>query len=389
MPGRVHAAFGSIDIRYARSLPPDTGLSPVWHGTGWKGEHKDAQVVIWSTENAGDFTVSADPLYNRQGDTIDPSAIRIYPVGYVLTDAFLSGCGTRNKDTIPAHLVPDILFQNRRFNLPAHSSHPVWLEINIPHTAKARLYQGSVSIRTPEDSMRLPFTLRIQDIELPQPNNWHYHLDLWQNPFAIARYHQVTLWSQKHWDLIRKYLTLLANAGQKCITTSIIWQPWSAQTYDPFQSMITWIHNSNGQWDYDYSVFDHYVSVAMKCGITEQINCYTMVPWGNHFRYMDEDSSKFVTATLKPGIPAYETYWRPFLYDFREHLKEMGWLDKTCIALDERGEKDTKNLIRFIKKIAPEFKLALAGHCFKEIAPDIYDFSYNYHFLNNKFISRT
>jgi len=285
---------------------------------------------------------------------------------------------------MPSRLVPDILFQNRRFNIPAHSSRPVWLDITIPHTTKAGLYQGSLSIRTPEDSLRLPFTVRVQNMELPGPTDWHYHLDLWQNPFAIARYHQVPLWSQKHWALIRKYLTLLADAGQKCITTSIIWQPWGAQTYDPFESMITWIHNSSGKWEYDYSVFDHYVEVATECGITDQINCYTMVPWGNHLRYMDEDSSKFVTVVIKPGTPEYEKYWRPFLYDFREHLKERGWLDKTCIALDERGKEDTKNLISFLKQTTPGLKLALAGHYFKEITPDIHDFSYNFHFLNNK-----
>ncbi len=384
VPGRIHAAFGSINIRYRKSRPPEDGLSLRWEGTGWRGERVHTQVVLWSTENTDSLKVTASKLRDGHGNTIGTSSLSLHPLGYVLSDTVFTRCMRRSQDTMPARLSPEILYHNRPFILRARSVRPVWLTVDIPRDITPGLYRGSVIIRSPEDSVYLPYTIRVQALELPPPSGWQFHLDLWQNPYAIARYHQVPLWSEEHWQLIRKYLKLLAQAGQKCITTSITYKPWGGQTYDPFGSMVTWLHSSNGRWDYDYSVFDQYVQTAMEEGITAQINCYTMVPWGNRFRYFEEDSSGYVTVQCRPGSAAYEALWRPFLNDFREHLRERGWLDKTVIALDERGHEDTRNLIRFLQQTAPEFKLALAGRYFGDITPDIYDFSYNYNFLNKE-----
>ena len=186
---------------------------------------------------------------------------------------------------------------------------------------------------------------------------------------------------------MRPLLTMLSQAGQKCITTSIVDKPWGGQTYDPFQSMITWIKNSDGRWEFDYHIFDLYVSFAMDCGIREQINCYSMVPWGNKIMYMDEDSSKFVTIEVIPGTKEYEDFWRPFLYNFRAHLMEMGWLDNTTIALDERGLAEMIEMFRFLNQTAPELKITMAGNFFNEVNDKIHDFSYNWRSINTNSIN--
>ena len=96
-------------------------------------------------------------------------------------------------------------------------------------------------------------------------------------------------------------LTMLAQAGHKCITTTLIEETWNHQTYDDFGSMIKWTKRTDGTWTYDYSHFDTYVALAMECGITRQIHCYSMVPVGNRISWFDENSAKAVTAELLPG----------------------------------------------------------------------------------------
>jgi len=73
----------------------------------------------------------------------------------------------------------------------------------------------------------------------------------------------------------------------------------------------------------------------------------------------------------------------PILYGFRAHLREMGWLDKVTIALDERGLEEMRELFMFLKQTAPEFKVTMAGHFFEEINSEIYDFSYNWRSVND------
>lgn len=372
-PG-LHGSFASVDERHQRDLPPEIKPVNIWNGTGWKGERIHTQVLIWSPSDQSAVHWDFSEFQNQSGNIMPSSAFQIRAVRYVLTDEFLTGCGYRDADTIQAHLVGDALEPVSNLDLPERSTRPLWITIDIPNDIEAGMYKGNLNIISETDSsLAFEMGIKVQDMTLPDPSGWSFHLDLWQNPFAVARYHDVPLWSQEHWELLRPLLTLLANAGQKCITTSIINKPWGGQTYDPFNSMIGWIHNSSGKWDFDYSVFDQYVQFAINCGITEQINCYSMVPWGNQVNYFDEDSSGYITVKVIPGTEEYENLWRPFLYDFRAHLAEMGWLNKTTIAMDERGLEDMKKMISLIKEATPEIKITLAGEYHPEIKFDVYD----------------
>ncbi len=379
VPAGLQGSFGTTNVRYARNSPPDVEIKHDLELTAWKGEVVSVQVLLWSSENIEKVKPSVEAFTDEQGKDIGTESVQVLPVRYLLTDEFSSGCGYRSSDTIPSHLVADILDTVSVFNIPARSTRPLWITLSTPRDIGAGNYSCTILLESASDNpLQFNLLLKVENWTLPSPSEWSFHLDLWQNPFAVARYHDVELWSQEHLNLLEPLLTMLAAAGQKCITTSIVEKPWGGQTHDPFESMITWIRNSGGRWEFDYHLFDLYVSLAMKCGITHQINCYSMVPWGNRFTYMDEDSSIFITVEAEPGTEEYEALWKPFLYDFRAHLMEMGWLDKITFALDERNLEEMKNMFNFLHQTVPEFKVAMAGHYFEEVNPDIYDFSYNW-----------
>ncbi|MGF1584283.1 MAG: glycoside hydrolase domain-containing protein [Bacteroidales bacterium] len=372
-PG-FHVAFGSIDNRYDYHYPPASTGNHSWNGSGWRGERINLQLKLWSREPVQNISVSASTLRAGNRERIDKSNIKIHPLRFVLTDEFLGGCGWRDHDTIPAHLASDMFEYNQKFNIDENTLRPVWITVDVPENTSAGLYTGNITVsyRGGPD-IELPVNLMINDLVLTPPAEWSYHLDLWQNPFAIARYYNVEPWSEEHWELIPPYLKMLADAGQKCITASILHRPWGGQTYDQFESMIEWVHLGNGQWGYDYSVFDRWVETAMTAGITKQINCYSMVPWGNQVSYFDHDSSDYVTVMLKPGSDQYIEIWSPFLINFRDHLREKGWLDRTLIAMDERGPEEMAGMIGLLQEVTPELKIALAGNYHEEIDDHIYD----------------
>jgi len=205
---------------------------------------------------------------------------------------------------------------------------------------------------------------------------------LWQNPYAVARFHQVPLWSEAHFDAIRPVMKKLADAGQKVITTSIMHKPWNGQVEDPFESMILKTKKIDGTWSYDYTVFDKWVEFMMSVGIDRQINCYTLVPWALKYDYIDQATSRMQFIEAKPGEAAYEDYWGTFLKDFASHLRKKGWFERTTIAMDERQIDAMKEAIKVIRKADPDFKITLAGNFYAEIEPEIYDyclaFSHNF-----------
>ncbi|MBS0010718.1 MAG: DUF4091 domain-containing protein [Bacteroidales bacterium] len=377
----LKAGFGSADTRYPRSKPPQGEISEKISLTGWRGEKIHCQMLFWSSTNEG--TVELKMVDNENNSPFSENGIIISAVRYVLADEFLKGCGYRDKDTISAHLMPDMLDTTNIFKLPGMHTRPVWISIKIPVEAQAGTYELRLEACAGHDTLKNTISLEVQDKILPPPNNWSFHLDLWQNPFAVARYHNVQLWSREHTDLLKDLLQMLASAGQKCITATITPEPWGGQTYDPFESMITWLKNSDGFWEYDYSVFDQYVQLAMDCGIDEQINCYSMVPWANKYSWFDQDSGRYITREILPGSEEYKNTWRSFLNDFRAHLMEMGWFDKVTIALDERGVQEMKDMFAFLEESAPDFKVSMAGHYFSDINKKIYDFSYNWRHIQD------
>ncbi len=375
-PG-IHSGFGSIDIAYSRSIPPKGQIAESINLRGWKGERVARKLLVWSTGKGEPISIKISGFKNDQ-DEIGRENTSISVIKYVLTDEFSKGCGPRSKDTIPSHIRPDLLSNTSDFEISPQENRPVWIVVNIPRNAASGIYKGSISIKSLQGIIKHPVTLEVQNKVLPPPSEWSFHLDLWQNPFAVARYYSVKLWSQKHLDLLRPLLKKLANAGQKCITTTIVDRPWDGGTFDPFGTMINWVRKKDGTWKYDYTVFDQYVTLAMECGIKEQINCYSMVPITNKFSWYDEKTSKTIVMEAIPGTEEYENLWRGFLINFRAHLKEKGWLDITTLALDERESEEMKNMFSFLKKTAPEFKISMAGFYYKNITSSIYDFSSNW-----------
>ncbi|HTM99534.1 MAG TPA: DUF4091 domain-containing protein, partial [Pedobacter sp.] len=200
---------------------------------------------------------------------------------------------------------------------------------------------------------------------------WAYDLDLWQHPASIARVHNVPLWSNKHFALMKEYYRMLADAGQKTITTSIVDEPWGHQTYDDYPSLVKWTKKKDGTWTFDYSLFDKYVSFVMDCGIDQRINCYSMVPWKIAFTYYNESAQKDVTFTDAIGTPTYDAFWKTMLTDFTKHLKQKGWFGKTYIAMDERPMKAMQSVIKLLKSVDKDWKIALAGDYHPEIEADV------------------
>ncbi|NLZ95891.1 MAG: hypothetical protein GX921_08720, partial [Bacteroidales bacterium] len=132
---------------------------------------------------------------------------------------------------------------------------------------------------------------------------------------------------------------------------------------------------SDGNWEYDYTVFDNWVEFMMGLGITKQINCYSMVPWGNIFFYFDEATNEELKISAAPGTKEYAELWKPFLTDFTEHLKSKGWENQTLIAMDERSPAEMKAMLSLLNESAPSLGVALADNhkSYKEYPDQLVD----------------
>lgn len=375
LSAQVSAKWGNTDTRYPLDVADATRTTAVSNATAWKGERVNLQLVVANKgKESADRSVEYKFSELKNGKSVIPATNVVGGfVEPVITDKF-TGCGKHEVDAYGEVHIADRITGVNPTVMKSGAQRGLWLTVQVPQDAKPGTYKGYVELTCEGKTTKHSYTVKVLNRTLPAPAEWKFHLDLWQNPYAIARVHNVELWSKEHFDVLRPYMLKLAAAGQKAITATLIDRPWDGQTFDPFGSMVTWVKKADGSWWYDFTIFDMWVEFMMDCGINKEITCFSMIPWKLSFRYYDQATHSHKHINCAPGDKAYAEFWGGMLSAFAQHLKEKGWFEKTFISMDERSLQQMQAAIKVIKDYAPGMKISMAGNYHAEIEPDIFDY---------------
>ena len=374
----VNFAWGSLDVRYDKMKVPTVAPVKVAKQVAWRGERVCFQPVLWTPEELHDVAISVSDLSFRK-NIIKSSNIKIGFERYVIGDQlgaedgqrgyFPADMGGFDQSVRDSVLTPEPIMGPAMASIEARTARPAWFTVWVPQDAAPGTYKGTVKLTAKElrKPLELAFSVEVRDRVLPKPAQWSFHLDLWQNPYSVARYFGVEPWSDEHLELMRPFMTQLAEAGEKVVTTTLMYDCWGPQTMDLFQTMVQVTKQLDGRTTYNYDIFDRWVDFMASCGITEQINCFTIAPWQTRFRYYDvaTDSQRFIPFDY--GDEVYRSFWLPLLRDFADHLRAKGWFDKTFLAVDERGVEVMLKVMAVAREADPGFKFSLAGNYHPEI----------------------
>jgi hypothetical protein len=374
---QLSVKWGDVDKRYPVGTDAVIKTKSVSSIAAWRGERVNLQLLV--TNNDSTQLVGYEFSELKCGKSIIPATNVVGGfVQPVITDKF-TGCGKHEVDAHGENLVADRITGDNPTVVEAGTSRGLWLTVQVPQDATPGTYKGSVEVTSAGKTKKYAYSVKVLDRVLPAPKEWAFHLDLRQNPYAVARVHNVEVWSKEHFDVLRPYMFKLASAGQKAITATLIDRPWDGQTYDPFGSMVTWVKKADGNWWYDFTIFDRWVEFMMSCGIDKEITCFSMIPWKLTFRYYDQATHSHKYINCAPGEEAYTRFWGGMLSAFAAHLKEKGWFEKTFISMDERSLQQMQAAIKVIKEYAPGMKISMAGNYHPEIEADIHDYCLDYY----------
>lgn len=379
--------WGSLDVRYDKYRVPELNKNRVPREVAWRGERVSFQAVVFTSSEIHDARIYVSDLKSGK-NTISAGNIQFGFERYVKGDCLGDGGdkgyfseamgGKDNFAKRDSVLVPDAIIGGKMQQIEARTVRPAWFTIQVPQDARPGKYYGTVKFLCKEladKPLELKYTVEVRDRVLPRPSLWRFHLDLWQNPFAVARYFGVRPWSEEHLELMRPMMTKMAQAGGKVVTATLMWDCWGDQTLDLFEAMVQASRNIDGTMEYNYDIFDRWVEFMASCGISEQIDCFTIAPWRMRFRYYDRATDSHQTIPFEYGDDVYRAIWIPLLKDFAGHLRAKGWFDKTRLAVDERDLAVMQTVIAIAREADPEYKFALAGNYHPEIEGDLEDYS--------------
>ncbi len=386
----LQVSWASKDVHYAQTERPVMRAKSDTLIKAWRGERVGVEAVVYAAQKQGALQVRLTP-WRKGGTTIAASQGEARFINYVTTDNF-QYCGYHPNNLTP-YQVADVIDLDVPQTAEEGTTHPVWCTLEVPADADAGVYSTQLEgadAQTHKVLKRLNLKIEVNARTLPSPAEQKFHVDFWQQPYAVSRYNDVPRWSQAHLDALRPYLKLLARSGQKVVSAILFYEPWGDQSHDKFSAMVRTTRNKNGEWQYDYTVFDQWVKLCEECGISEQINCFSMVPWDMSFRYYDEAQGKEVDLKTTTSSAEYKALWTAFLKSFAAHLKQQGWYDKTCIAMDERGLNNMLDAYRVAQEAVPGIKMALAGTHHKELVDKLYDYCIGFgeHFTDDELAAR-
>ncbi len=369
--GPLRFSWVDKDTHFRQFATPPARMTADTLVHAWRGERLGLEALITATEATGPLKLKVSPLERngrKAGGMTSASFMR-----YVISTGW-KACGYP-ADTLPTFTVPDMIdLPEAQVEMAPRSVRPVWCTVEIPRDVAPGTYDIKLELQSAGNSRTLAsLTARI-DVnrrQLPEPKDYSFYLDLWQQPYSVSRYYGVEPWSDEHLRLMEPYVDMLARAGQKAVTVILFYEPWGEQSHDKFEPMVATTRKADGSWSYDYSVMDRYVRYMADHGIDGDISCFSMVPWELKFRYFDEPSGEYRFLEASTGSEAYRELWTDFLQSLAQHLRDRGWYDRAMIVMDERGLSDMMNAYRVAQKAVPGIRMSLAGSYHKEFVDSL------------------
>jgi broad specificity phosphatase PhoE len=289
---------------------------------------------VWKGERVSIQAVGKPTITSIQNDSCDQ--ISVHTEGLYAT-------------TAKEHKVYDVIAPYKTTALY------IWLTINVPANISSGFYRSDCG----------HLVLKVLPLILTKVTDWHFHLDLWQNPWAVARYHRCEPWSDVHITLLRNHLAVLADAGQKVITVTVVENVWVSQTFDEHHTMVSWSSDHDDptyNLQFDFTIMDQYINVCRSAGIHGPIHCFSILPWGTNLgcgnldgkaKYVIYHKGNRITVEASPGDAVYKSIWSQFLAALVKKAREKDWVDQLHFAFDERHEDEIQSALQLLRDYLP------------------------------------
>ena len=363
-PARFAASFESEFQWFNRGKRPGLSGVTTWNSVVWKGERIQKQILATRASSRDKVSVAAGDFKGPAG-IIPADAVTFRYPQFVKGDIEARDCEGYHERDETVHLSDALFPQQPRKQTKSYPT-MIWVSMDIPENARPGEYAGSITVSsTSGEQANLQVVIHVTPWTMPPTSERQFHLDLWQFPASVLdRYNdanekKIKIWSEDHYALLEPTYRYLAELGQHTVTTYIKEGVFAAP------SMVRWIALEGGKrWEYDYSVFDTHVERLAGWGIDGQISAFSPVGWNkDELPFWDEAAGTRKVFKYDIGSKEFNALWNHFLTDFKKHLVEKGWFEKTVLYMDEVPKEEMEAVIGLIRFNDENWKIGLTyGH---------------------------
>ncbi len=268
------------------------------------------KVLLGSDKPLMDLKASISDLASPDGAVIPASAAAIR---YAAADLPREAASVNRFDSLlemppaeaPIRLKPAMA--NRVRTLPGQPAQvygavaPVWVTVKVPGDAPPGDYRGTLTVSASGKDFAVPVELQVSGFKLPDPMDYRTFVELVQSPDTLAVEYGVPLWSDAHWKLIEKSLSLMAQVGAKTCYIPLICETNMGNE----QSMIRWVKQGENKYGYDLGIMGKYLDLVTKHLGPSTLVCFCV--WDNFLEGGQfSDDIRFESKTTQDARLAYK-----------------------------------------------------------------------------------
>jgi len=255
-------------------------------------------------------------------------------------------------------LYPDLLkpLENGRVCAVCNNTNSVWISVRLPENTGAGEYPVSVRLyeKMTRTSKILSFNISVIGSELPKR---HFPTAMWFHNDCIASVHDVPVQSEKHWELIEKYMTVANDIGVNTILTPIFTPPLDTEVGSerPTFQLVDVKKTSCG-YEFGFEKLDRYVSLSKKCGMEYFEISHLFTQWGaTHapkiMADVDGEEKRIFGWETDVREREYPEFLDAFLPELTKHLTKLGIADKCFFHVSDEPDKTMLEDYKYAKSL--------------------------------------
>ncbi len=219
----------------------------------------------------------------------------------------------------------------------------LWVTVEPQGLAKPGLYMIEIALVSEEGAEITTASLELEIIDALLPDQTLLHTE-WMHTDCVAVLHNTEVFSDKHWELMDKYIGTAAKHGINLLLTPIFTPPLDTEVGGerPTVQLVDVVLTGDGQYDFNFDKLDKWLSICRKNGITHLEFSHLFTQWG-------AKHAPKIMATQQEG----------------QLVKIFGW------ETDASGEAYTSFLDQFLPKlIAWVNRNSMENNCFFHVSDE-------------------
>ena len=228
----------------------------------------------------------------------------------------------------------------------------IWVSVKLDGSVPAGNYPIHITFTNKKEDYTYTKTMQVEIVGASMPEQ-EMKVTRWFHCDCIASVYNVEIFSERHWELIEKFMKTAADNGINMILTPIFTPPLDTEvgTERPTVQLVG-VEKKDEQYTFDFSLLKRWIDMAHRCGIRYFEMAHLFSQWGVEatpkiVATVDGEEKRIFGWDTPSTCDAYKNFMDQFLPQLTAFLRAEGVAENTVFHISDEphGEEHRQNYI--------------------------------------------